>query len=210
MAATSRRPRLIVATALASLALAGGVSDAHAGPLVRSATACDSLVFEQPFARWLDFANYFLVPGGALETGSTGWKLSKASIVAGNETYYVRAAADRNSLALPAGSSATTPSMCVGIDTPVLRLFVRNKGPLTSTLKVEVLYEDAGGTVRSLAIAKLTGTSSWQPTLQIPVVANLLPLLPGERTAVAFRFTPAGKIASWAIDDLYVDPHRRG
>ena len=35
-----------------------------------------------------------------------------------------------------------------------------------------------------------------------------LPLLPGERTPVAFRFTPQGK-GTWSIDDVYVDPHAR-
>ena len=40
------------------------------------------------------------------------------------------------------------------------------------------------------------------------MLANLLPLLPGEMTAVAFRFTARGG-ASWAIDDIYVDPKRR-
>ncbi len=57
--------------------------------------------------------------------------------------------------------------------------------------------------------AALAGTHrSWQPTLPTVVVANLLPLLPGEQTPVAFRFTPVGS-ATWTIDDIYVDPKRR-
>jgi hypothetical protein len=39
------------------------------------------------------------------------------------------------------------------------------------------------------------------------VLASLLPLLPGQRTPVRFRFTPVGG-ASWQIDDVYVDPWR--
>ena len=39
------------------------------------------------------------------------------------------------------------------------------------------------------------------------VVANLLPLLPGEHTPVAFRFTALG--GDWSIDDVYVDPYSR-
>jgi hypothetical protein len=97
--------------------------------------------------------------------------------------------------------------MCVGIEHPDLRLFARNAGSYFSTLKVEVLYEDAAGNSHSLMIGKLTGSASWQPSVVMPLVVNLLPLLPDERTAVAFRFTPEG--GSWRIDDVYVDPYRR-
>jgi hypothetical protein len=37
--------------------------------------------------------------------------------------------------------------------------------------------------------------------------ANLLPLLPGSKTAVAFRFTAVS--GDWQIDDVYVDPFTR-
>jgi hypothetical protein len=47
----------------------------------------------------------------------------------------------------------------------------------------------------------------WHPSLPLPVVANLLPLLPNDRTAVAFRFTPLLG-GEWQIDDIYVDPYR--
>jgi hypothetical protein len=39
------------------------------------------------------------------------------------------------------------------------------------------------------------------------VVANLLPLLPGNYTPVSFRFRAIGG-GSWWIDDFYVDPRR--
>ena len=52
------------------------------------------------------------------------------------------------------------------------------------------------------------GGGQWQPTLPSLVVANLLPLLPGARTPVRFRFTPVGR-ANWQIDDVYVDPWAR-
>jgi hypothetical protein len=38
-------------------------------------------------------------------------------------------------------------------------------------------------------------------------VANLLPLLPGAKTPVRFKFTPLGR-AEFQIDDVYVDPWR--
>ena len=53
----------------------------------------------------------------------------------------------------------------------------------------------------------VTPTGAWQPTLPMTVVANLLPLLPGEHAPVQFRFTPL--LGGWQIDDVYVDPMRR-
>jgi hypothetical protein len=185
---------------------------AQAGPLVSSvpSSSCATQVLERPFLRWLDPARYTLVPDGTLERGAAGWALWRATVVKGNEPYYVHARGETRSLRLPPGSSAITPPMCVGVLHPTLRLFARRTGgSFLSGLRVDVLFEDAGGRVRSLPIGLALGGSRWQPTLPMPVVANLLPLLPGQNTAVAFRFSPTGW-GTWQIDDVYVDPHRRG
>jgi hypothetical protein len=49
----------------------------------------------------------------------------------------------------------------------------------------------------------------WSPTLAYPIIANALPLLPGARTTVAFRFTPVGPGSAWQIDDVYLDPYSK-
>jgi hypothetical protein len=46
---------------------------------------------------------------------------------------------------------------------------------------------------------------AWHPSLPALVVANLLPLLPPDMTAVRFKFAPQLG-GSWQIDDVYVDP----
>ena len=98
--------------------------------------------------------------------------------------------------------------MCVGIGHPVMRFFARRtSGWLLDTLKVEVLFEGAGGQVGSLPVGLVLGGGAWQPTLPFPVLASLLPLLPGEKTPVQFRFTPVGA-GTWQIDDVFVDPWR--
>jgi hypothetical protein len=205
----TRNIQAAIRTAVISLvSLAVLAPAANAGVLVSSATSCDAQTYEQPFLPWADVANYVLAPGGTFENGATGWTLSGgASVVTGDEPFDVHAAGETQGLSLPAGSSATSGSMCVGIEHPTLRLFARNTGFVLSTLKVEVLFEDASGDVHSLPIGLLTASSSFQPTVVMPVVANLLTLLPDERTAVAFRFTPHG--GNWRIDDVYVDPYRR-
>jgi hypothetical protein len=204
------RPLLVIAAVTLTTGLGAGT--AHAGILVNTESAknCTTQVLEQPFKRWLDYFNYTLVPGGNFESGAPAWTLSKAKVVSGNETFYVRSKKDSRSLSLGASGSATSRPVCVGIDYPVLRFFARNSGLLTSALTVEVLYEDASGKVRSLLIGTVAATSTkWQPTLPIPVVANLLALLPNEKTAVAFRFRATGIGGKWQIDDVFVDPRRR-
>jgi hypothetical protein len=202
----SRRPLLIVA--LASLAALAISAPAQAGVLVKTTTSCDEQIFEQPFLPWLDPMNYVIAPAGTLEGDTSAWSLTGgASVVAGNEPYYVHGTDEVASLALPARSSATTRPMCVGLDHPTLRFFARNTGWVLSSLRVEVLFEDATGAVRALPIGVVLGTATrWQPSLPMPIVTNLLPLLPGQLTPVAFRFTPQG--GNWTIDDVYVDPRR--
>jgi hypothetical protein len=206
------RARLLATGLLtAATLLALPAASAHAGLLVNTTTACESQALSQPFLRWADPLSYTLAPNGALEAGAVDWTLSKASVVSGNETFYVHKSGDSKSLYLPAGSSATTRAMCVGVGHLVTRFFAKSKDTTLlslSRLQVEVLFEDAGGNVRSLVIGAATPSSKWAPTLPMLVVANLLTLLPGQNTPVAFRFTPKGK-GSWWIDDVYVDPHRR-
>ena len=202
--------RRLIAALAACLALALLPSGASAGPLVASATGCTDPAFENPFVPWLDPAHYVLAPDGTLEDGAAGWTLDGAATVSGNEPFYVHGAGESRSLEIAPGGSATTPAMCVGIEHPTLRFFAhRSGGSLLSALRVEVLFEDAGGDVHSLPIGTHSALgTNWAPTLQMVVGANLLALLPNERTAVAFRFTAASS-ATWRIDDVYVDPYRR-
>jgi hypothetical protein len=205
----SRPGVLALAGALVSLAFA--VPSAHAGALVASAPSCDTQVLAQPFLPWLDPASYVIAPGGSFEPGTAGWALSAGAAVGpGNEPWFVTSGGDASSLSLPAGSSATSATMCVGIGHPDLRLFVaRSGGTSLSTLRVDVLFEDAAGNVQSLTIGHVTGGSAWSLTPQMPIVANLLPLLPGNMTPVRFVFTPEDS-AGWSVDDVYVDPWRGG
>jgi hypothetical protein len=186
---------------LAALCALGIAAPAQAGPLVASAQNCDSYALEQPFLPWADINNYVMIPGGTFESGTPGW--GAGNVVGGNEPYYVHGSGESSSLKLAGGESVTTPTMCVGLNEPTLRLFGKSSGLLSSSLKVEVLFEDATGAVRSAPIGAVTG-GGWAPSAPLPIVVNLLPLLPDDKTPVQFRFTAQG--GSFTIDDVYVDP----
>jgi hypothetical protein len=73
---------------------------------------------------------------------------------------------------------------------------------------VSVRFETSLGIVLELPIGVVLPNSHWAPSLPMPIVANLLPLLPNQMTPVQFRFTPLGT-ATWSVDDVYVDPKSR-
>ena len=173
--------------------------------------SCGNQVYSQPFARWGDNNSYTLVTGGTFEAGSLPWVLSSgASVAAGNESYYVNASSDRNSLSLPSGSSATSPAVCTSIYHPTLRLFVSNSGSASSRLRVEALYPGLLGGVQVARLGELGGIATWQPSPELQLtVTNLFATLSLSQTAIAFRFTPEGAGGQWRIDDVYLDPRMR-
>jgi hypothetical protein len=210
----SRRLKVrLGSTALIAIAaLSASAGSANAGVLVSSAPSCDGQSLSTPFAPWLDFAQYTPLSGGDFETAAAGWSLTGGAAVAnGNESFDVGAAGDQKSLSVPAGGSATSPTICVGVEHPTMRFFAkRNSGGLLglSTMRVDVLFQSTLGIVNSLPIGAVTASAGWQPTLPMTVLASLLPLLPGEHTPVQFRFTPLLG-GDWSIDDIQVDPYAR-
>jgi hypothetical protein len=203
------RATLMAISSLAATALAAPAV-AQANLLSILPGSCGNEIESQPFARWGDTNNYTPVTGGTFEPGSVPWALAGARVEAGTETYYVNSSADRYSLSLPSGSSATSPAVCTSIYHPTLRLFVRNSGVASSQLKVEALYPGLLGGVQAASLGNLSGTASWQPSAALPLtVTNLLATLSLDQTAIAYRFTPEGAGGQWRIDDVYVDPRMR-
>ena len=201
--------RAALAALAAAAASAVAASPASAGIVTTSATSCNDSPLSQPFAQFLDPASYELAPGGAFETTPAGWQLSGgARVVAGNEPWHVHAARDSSSLLLPAGASARTPSICVGLGEPTIRFFAKRNSALlglVAALNVTAIVQTNLGTVELPLTPGVTG-GTWSPTLPMPIVANLLPLLPDDRTPIQLRLTAVG--GSYQVDDLYVDPWR--
>jgi hypothetical protein len=203
--------RRLALAAITAMAMTGALAaPASAGILTASASDCGDETLTQPFAQFGDRANYKVVRNGSFENGTDGWTLTgRAKVVAGNEPWKVGGSNHGRSLVLPAGSSAISPVSCVGLAEPTLRFFAKkNRAPLlgVSTLAVSVYVKTSLGLVVPVPVGVVLGNGQWKPTPPMLIVANLLPLLPGDRTPVAFQFTPL--LGDWQIDDVYVDPRR--
>lgn len=198
-----------IAAALAVTALAAGAPSASAGLLVESAPDCTPKPTTQPFAPWNDSTPYNLAPGGSFEGGAGSWSLTGgASLVTGNEPWKVAGSTHSRSLRLPPGATATSPVICIGIEHPSLRFFAKNNHALLSSMTVEVIVETSLGLKTAVPIGVLLPNGQWKPSPKIWIIANLLPLLPGEHTPVQFRVRSVG-LGTWSVDDFYVDPRHR-
>ncbi len=196
--------RLLCAVFGAVTVFGGVTSTASAGWLVAEAGDCEPERLTQPFKPWLDHMSYTPVHDGGIERKAEGWRLAgDARPVWGNEPWLVRDERDSRSLAIPEGSSATTPAHCVGVEEPTLRFFATGSGATLPLMNVDVLFEDAFGQVHSKWIGYDLG-GRWHPTTVMPIGVNLLPLFPGEKTPVAFRLTAVS--GDFQIDDTFVDP----
>jgi hypothetical protein len=178
---------------------------ATAGKLLESAD-CGYSEPSPVFAPWGDQAMYTLAPQGDL-SATDDWTLNKQATVALFADPFSGAS---HSLQFAKGAEAATPAMCVNLDTPTIRFFVRDLGGNgKSQLKVDVLYEDFSGHVKHLTIAKLRAGSEWQPSVILPMYMNVLALASRSGlTAVAFRFKAEGlqKDETLSISSLLVDP----
>ena len=192
--------RFVIAMLVAMLAAGLSVSAASAGgSLLGLNNDCGTT--STPFAQFGDYRNYTFGPNGGLENGGTGWSLSGARVVSGNESFYAHSRSDSNSLSLPSGSSAYTPKLCMGTTSTVMRFFVRSSD--NGSVKVEVVLRGLLGQVLGiLQVSKLSPGASWQPGPGILNLDSLLGLL--GVSSVQLKFTTlSGNVQ---VDDIYVDP----
>jgi len=166
---------------------------------------CTNQAVASPFSRWNDDQPYTLVPGGTFETARSWTLAGGAAIIGDNEPFNVHGSGEKMSLLLPPGGSATSKPMCVSLQHPTIRMFVRNLGPQFSFIRMQAIYKDLGGMLRTVEFAKLAATPMWRPAPAIPYLVNVdVPLDGAGTTAVAFRLI--GLPGVTMVDDVYVDP----
>ena len=194
--------------ALVALSLVSTAADAKKP--VTAGDPCGYGAAKQAFLSWGDHKNYVLTPNGGFETADPAWTLADgAAIGEGNDPFFLSAATDHQSLALPAGSSATSPTTCVASGQPVFRFVARTSGDKHARLRVEIMYTTAKGKHRSAVVGKLRAGDEWAPTKKLAVRLGRVKSHGKLKTAnVSFRFTPVGP-GDWQIDDLHLDPRAR-
>ena len=187
------RAAVAIALAVAAMALAFTAEPASAGLACPGATA-------KPFTPWSDYANYAFAPNGGFESTTTGWSLNGARLASGNESFYLHGSADRHSLSLPAGASATSPAMCISLLSGKMRFVAR--GDTGAKVKVQVIYRGLLSSVLGIFDGgTMSVGGSWQPSPEVNMFGGMLPVL---TASVSFRFTATGG-AVW-LDDVYLDP----
>lgn len=189
--------------------LAAKGETARTGELTSASTGCSEETPNRPFTALGDTADYTLVPGGSFEAGQPAWTLTNAAHIAADSQPWPVSAPGLAALAIPKGSTVTSPAFCVTEAHPTIRFFARIDGQLRSRLRVEVLYEDIGGSVKVLPIAYLSASRSWQATPIVPLRVHLRAQLAADRTAaVALRLTAEAGEGVWYVDGVFVDPFR--
>jgi hypothetical protein len=202
------KARFSALLAVVAVLVAAGTSGAFAARSAKPVPPCPPEQLGQPFLPWLDPGMYFLAPGGGFENGLSGWSATGgASIVAGNEPFFVGSPNDSHSLALPPGSSVTSPLVCVSLFSPDLRFFTRNTGSALSTLRVAVNYTNLLGQPATSPVGLLVAGQKWAPTLPLLFLQNtLVQSGVNGQTWVSFTLTPLGSAGKWQVDDFEVDP----
>jgi hypothetical protein len=197
------RRRIASLAATAALLLAVGAS---------SAQACSYTGAKQVYSPWQDGRNYVLAPDGGFESGASGWTLRNgAGAVPGNESFYIHGSADASSLSLPVGSTATSPPICVALDTPSFRLMARNTGDPSSRLLVTASYKLLGiNLVQTKVLNTVQAGRQWAPAQPMSVVLGLSTVF-GTLVPSSYQInvTPLDALGEWQVDDLYIDPFSR-
>jgi hypothetical protein len=198
---TFSRPSIrrgMLAAAGAVLALALWAPNAFA--------SCSYPAAHQSFSRWHDSAYYVSPDNGGLEVGSTGWSVSGAGVVSGNESYYLNGSSDSNSLSIPDGASATSPAFCVATGYPTFRFMVRNTGNKLAALRVDALYVDSNAGVERKTVGYVWAGSAWRPSWKLAIALGVTGATQAGSGNVRIQFVPVGEGGKFQVDDLLVDP----
>jgi hypothetical protein len=212
---SQRRRRLASVVAVASALLALPASAGAATPIAADGTAtatttaasrleCSDPTLFQPFASWKDNRHYVLAPGGDFSNANGGgWRLGGGATIINdtNPDGTVDGVLD-----LPTGAVAVSPTMCVNLDYPTARAWVRNAFG-DGDVAVSVMY-DAGKTAQlPQTVGHMHGPkqASWQLSADVKIQPQLAGKTEGWRR-VAFVLTGGGKASDFRVDDFYVDP----
>ncbi len=184
----------------------------HADTSAAGNATCTAPALFNPLTGFKDRRDYFVAPAGDFEDPQMpGWQLEGgASLVGGGSTHAVLGSTNL-SLALPPGSSATSPEMCVDLNYPTFRFFATQLEEDTDAqLAIDVIYPAlAEKNVRQAKRFRLKNKDGWELSDDIKLEPQRLGKRSGWRkVAIRFRVEPGKKPANYRIDDVLIDPRR--
>ncbi len=163
-------------------------------------------MFSQPFAAFGDSNYYTLVPGGEFNSSSEGWELyNGARIVKTTRPNGATAGV----LDLPGGALAVSPPVCVTLEYPTARVWVRDvRG--SEGVAAAVAYP---GTRLSVTAPQNVGQlhgqqTSWTLSNPIDVQPEIAFATEGAREA-RFVFLAVARSGETQLSGLWVDPHMK-
>ena len=166
---------------------------------------------KQAFSPWGDQRNYVLAPDGGFEAGAQGWELAGgATVVAGNESYYLNDAGDTQLAVAARRQLGGQPAGLHGDRHPGLpddgpqhgrpALAAAGDGQLQAARPAP--HPDGRHRHRRLRPGRRPLPQSTVLTLST-IVGTLIP------SAIEIRVTPLDSKGNWQVDDLYIDPFAR-
>lgn len=166
---------------------------------------CEGQAFSQPFANQSDSNYYTLVQGGEFNGAGEGWELYNGAAI-------VRASRPSRAMGgvldLRSGAVAVSPPVCVTLQYPAARVWVRDvKG--TEGVAVSVVYLSARTATLPQNVGQLQGgQGEW--TLSNPISVQPQIAGAGESAREArFVFVGAGRSSEFQLSGLWVDPRMR-
>jgi hypothetical protein len=195
------RLRFVLPAILAAVACAAPASNAGLlDPITQLVLpTCGSNTY--PFAQFGDGHAYFGFANNGFENGTAGWSVSGGAVVRDNEPWLVNGAG-QHALALLPGGSATSPTFCINLLDPAIRMFGRSLGA-NDGLRIQVLFRGLTGNLTGvLNVGSMDETGDWAPSGRIASVLAL-PLL---TSYAQIRVTSTATRGIWEVDDVFVDP----
>jgi hypothetical protein len=168
-----------------------------------SADGCPEERLDRPYILYLDTGQYFIAEGGHFEGPSTSWHRAGGAdlLPRGRINDY----GGEQVMRLPAGASVTSPPVCIDVTRPHMRFDVRTSFLLTK-LRVEAVRED-GSRVHLATFSSLTDFLVWGVSPKVPLTGPL-GIRGDHHEYVRLRLQAVS--GTWLVDDVAVDPYKRG
>lgn len=186
--------------------IAVGVSVAVVAAPVSSASRAGLLTCPaslHPFSQFGDNNTYFGFGNNGFESGTSGWRLSGASIVSDNEPWDVNGSGS-SSLALGPGGTAASPRVCTAFLAPAWRMFAKSDGA-NGSLRAQIVFFGLLGNITGILNVTNFDPSdygSWEPSSNVPSLLSL----PLATFSAQLRLTNTSSTGTWQVDDVFVDP----